>query len=311
MTVAVHIATRASRLAVLQTEWVREKMEALYPQYDFRLLRVSDPPRRADGKDVFVKACEDALLTRKARLAVHSAKDLPARLPTGLRIGAICDRTEARDALVSVLSWEELKKGARVGTASLRRKSELRHLAASLEVVELRGNVETRLARLGDLDGIILAAAGLRRLGYADKITYLFPARDMMPAAGQGALAIEYRTEDEEMGERLGSLNERTSSLCVLAERSYCRRLGVDCYAPVGCYVSLQDDLLLMHAMVGSEEKPERLTASLQGRLDGRHEGKAADATTRRKYEEKHAEELGRSMAAKMLARGALRLLGR
>lgn len=304
------IATRSSRLAILQTQWVKERLVRQCSDLKLDLLCLED--RERITKDSFVRACEEALLAGEARLAVHSAKDVPMRLPDGLKLRAFCNRVEARDALVTRAGsgWEELKKEAVIGTSSLRRKCELQRLRPSLRVVELRGNIETRLTSLDELDGIVLAAAAMQRLGLADRINHIFPVEDMLPAAGQGALAIEQCAADAEAERWLAGLNERETSLCVLAERSYCRHLGVDCNAPVGSYASLEDGRLQLRAMIGGEIRTERLTASLAVQLKAWETADSSSSDWQgQDYEERQAEDLGRKLAEEMLMNGAASFL--
>lgn len=285
------IATRSSPLALYQAEWVKRQLLREEPQLRIRLLKVRDSERIS--KDSFVKACEEALLAGSAELAVHSAKDLPMNLTEGLVISAFCNRSEARDALITRAGcgWRELKQGARIGTASLRRKCELLSLRSDFRMVELRGNIETRLAALENLDAIVLSAVALQRLGYEDRIHHIFSCDEMLPAAGQGALAIEQRIGDEKLREKLPRLNHRRTAICVLAERSFCRHLGADCYAPVGSHAVLADNTMCLNVMVGGEG------------------GSMRDSESRSLSRESEAEELGIFLAERMLAKGAAKLL--
>jgi len=291
------IATRSSPLALYQAEWVKQQLLYGDPQLEIRFHKVRDSKRIS--KDSFVKACEEALLDGYAELAVHSAKDVPMNLTEGLIISAFCHRSESRDALITHTGcgWQELRQGARVGTASLRRKSELLSLRPDLAIVELRGNIETRLAALGELDAIVLSAVALQRLGYEDRISHIFSYDEMVPAAGQGALAVQQRNKDEELREKLMRLNHQTTSICVLAERSFCRHLGADCYAPVGSHATFANNRMHLRAMVGNRQEAGIAGISIR------------DSETKNLNKDSEAEELGVALAERMLAQGAAGLL--
>ncbi len=296
------IATRSSPLALYQAEWVRQQLLREDPQLAIRFHKVRDS--RRISKDSFVKACEEALLDGHAELAVHSAKDVPMNLTAGLILSAFCHRSEARDALITRTGcgWQELRPGASVGTASLRRKSELLSLRPDLSIVELRGNIETRLAALDELDAIVLSAVALQRLGHEDRISHIFSYDEMLPAAGQGALAVQQRNKDEGLRERLVRLNHRPTSICVLAERSFCRHLGADCYAPVGSHATLVNNGMCLRGMVGDMVGDPQESDRTMGSSIRASETKQLDQAS-------EAEELGILLAEKMLAQGAAELL--
>lgn len=296
------ITTRESPLALRQTEWVQNQLAGLHPDLQIELLGVTT---RADkllsialsevgGKGLFVKELEEALLAGRAQLAVHSMKDLPMDFPPGLSVPVVCQREEARDVLVSkhYSSLEALPSGARIGTSSLRRQSQLRALRPDLQLENLRGNVNTRLARLdkGDFDALILAAAGLKRLGLENRITTFLSIDQILPAVGQGALALECREEDHFTLEKITALNHAPTQACVTAERALCKRLGGGCQLPVAAYAEFAKDQLDLRGLVGS--------------LDGKTLVRA-----RRQAPVAEAERLGEQVAQDLLQQGAAQIL--
>lgn len=301
------IGSRGSKLALWQAEWVRARLVALSPQTDVQIEiiktsgdRLKDAPLSViGGKGVFTKEIEEALLDERIDLAVHSLKDLPTRLPEGLIIAAIPEREDARDALVLRAdlqtdnpSLKSLPEGTVVGTSSLRRLAQLKHLRSDLGIKDLRGNVDTRLRKLdaGDYDAVILAAAGLRRLGFSERISAAITTQEMLPAVSQGALGIETRSLDAATIKLLAPLNDRPTWLACIAERAMLRALGGGCQLPIAA-----------HALVkGDSMRLEGLTAALSGDVVIREaiEGAAEDAT-----------QLGESLAARLLERGAASLL--
>lgn len=301
------IGSRGSKLALWQAEWVGSKLSALYPRWEVRIeiIKTSgdvlkDAPLSViGGKGVFTREIEEALLDGRIDLAVHSLKDLPTVLPQGLTIAVIPEREDARDALVlrSDLSLERpsirnLPQGAVVGTSSLRRLAQLRHLRSDLEIKELRGNVDTRLRKLdaGDYDAVILASAGLRRLGLAERISAPCETSEMLPAVSQGALGIETRAADALTREMLAPLDHEPTRLACEAERSMLRGLGGGCQLPIAAHAVVSEGRLRL----------EGLTASLSGSPVIRDEIEgAASAATR----------LGETLAARLLKRGASSLL--
>ena len=272
------IATRASPLAIYQAEWVKKKLEALLQRQDIKrdiaLLKVKSPSYR--HKDSFVKGCQEKVLAKQADIAVHSAKDMPIHRPPDLCIAAFCERGDATDVLVGNYAWSELPVGARVGTTSLRRKTHLLALRPDLSIVELRGNIETRLAALqakpstasDALDAIVLAAAGLLRLGYGDRIRHRFRYEEILPAPGQGAYGIECRSEDAGLKELVAGLNHSRSALCVQTERQFCRHIGGDCYAPLAAHACVREQTLELRAMVGRSNTGDMLVVTKTCDLD-------------------------------------------
>ena len=260
----LRIGTRASQLALTQSEWVREQILALLPGVDVELIRISTkgdrildvPLAKVGGKGLFVKEIEEALLAGSIDLAVHSMKDVPTILPDGLHIGIVPQREEARDAFVSTRyrNLDELPQGAVVGTSSLRRKAQLLALRSDLQIHDLRGNVGTRLSKLdnGDFDAIILAGAGLRRLNLQARITALLPSAQMLPAIGQGALGIELRLSDTELLEQLQPLHHSETAATVAAERAYLARLEGGCQVPIGAYATLSENRLSLTGLIAS-----------------------------------------------------------
>lgn len=240
----VVIGSRGSKLALWQANHVRERLEATGIEARVEIIhttgdKITDVPLARLGaetsiKGLFTKEIEDALLDRRIDLAVHSMKDMPTELPPGLRIAAVPEREEARDALIGA-TLSSLQPGARVGTSALRRQAQLSAVRPDLHIVPVRGNVDTRLRKLdaGELDAILLAAAGLRRLGWQDRIDELIPMEVICPAVGQGALAVETREGDD----RFDFLDDRKTHAAVDLERAFLRAMGGGCQVPMGCHV--------------------------------------------------------------------------
>jgi hydroxymethylbilane synthase len=263
------IATRESRLALWQAEHVRGLLQRHFG-LNVELLglttlgdRILDRAlSKVGGKGLFVKELENAIEQGRAHLAVHSLKDMPMELPDGFVIGAVLEREDARDALVSARfsSLAELPAGARVGTSSLRRAAQLLALRADLRIEPLRGNLDTRLRKLdeGQHDAIVLAAAGLKRLGLAKRIAALFDPAQMTPAAGQGALAIELRADAPALREQLAALVHRPTWLAVLAERAVSRALGGRCSMPLAAHALWSGGSLGLDAALGDAQQLSR-----------------------------------------------------
>jgi hydroxymethylbilane synthase len=260
------VGTRGSALALTQTASVISALRALHPGLDLGVQRIATrgdvlrdvPLATLGGRGVFVDAIEEALRQGTIDLAVHSAKDLPSSVPPDLVIGAFLQRADPRDVLISRAgTLRELPPGARVGTSSLRRVSLVRAVRPDLEIVELRGNVDTRLRKLdaGDYDAIVLAAAGLIRLGLDARVTEWLPAESMLPSPGQGALAVEVRADDAETQALVAPLAHGPTDASLRAERAFLARLGVGCAAAVGAYATLDaDDRLTLRAMIGTPD---------------------------------------------------------
>ena len=260
----LRIGTRASLLALTQSTWIKKQIEALYPQTQVDLVSISTkgdrildvPLAKIGGKGLFVKEIEDALLDETVDIAVHSMKDVPTVLPTGLHIGIVPPREIPQDAFIAnrFSSLAELPLGAAVGTSSLRRQSQLALLRPDLRITALRGNVDTRLRKLdeGVYDAIILAGAGLKRLGMAHRITALLDTDQMLPAIGQGSLAIELRCKDTELLEALQSLHHAPTALAVAAERAFLLRLEGGCQVPIGAHATVLEDQVRLTGLIAS-----------------------------------------------------------
>ena len=272
----IRIATRRSPLALWQAEHVSSRLRQLYPQLNVELVpmvtqgdKILDTPlARIGGKGLFVKELEEALLDGRADLAVHSMKDVPMALPEGLALAVILAREEPRDAWVSnsFADIDSLPLGAVVGTASLRRQCQLAARRPDLQIRSLRGNVGSRLAKLdaGEYQGIILAAAGLLRLGLGERIRSLMTTDESLPAAGQGAIGIECRSHDAALLQLLAPLACADTSSCVTAERALNNHLQGGCQVPIAAFAELDGDTLNLRALVGAVDGQQRLLASGQ-----------------------------------------------
>ncbi|MDW3715896.1 MULTISPECIES: hydroxymethylbilane synthase [unclassified Pseudomonas] len=262
----IRIATRKSALALWQAEFVKASLEKAHPGLTVSLVpmvsrgdKLLDAPlAKIGGKGLFVKELETALLENEADIAVHSMKDVPMDFPDGLGLFCICEREDPRDAFVSNTfdSLDTLPAGAVVGTSSLRRQAQLLARRPDLKIQFLRGNVNTRLAKLdaGEYDAIILAAAGLIRLGFQERIRSSISVDDSLPAGGQGAVGIECRTADTEIHALLAPLHHRDTALRVTAERALNKRLNGGCQVPIACYAILEDDQLWLRGLVGQPD---------------------------------------------------------
>lgn len=298
----LRIATRKSPLALWQAEHVRSRLQEAHPGLVVELVtmttkgdRVLDSPlAKIGGKGLFVKELEQGMLAGDADIAVHSMKDVPVEFPEGLGIGTILEREDPHDAFVSnrIGSVEALPEGAVVGTSSLRRQCQLRAIRPDLDIRDLRGNVGTRLGKLdnGDYAAIVLACAGLKRLGMADRITQAIDSEVMLPAIGQGIIGIETRLDDAWVSELLGPLHDGDTAVRLAAERSLNATLAGGCQAPVAGHAVLQDGDLRLRGLVGW---PDGSTI-VQGELSG----PAGDAVS-----------LGRALAEDLLERGARPIL--
>lgn len=296
------IATRQSPLALWQANYVKDRLQQLYPDLTIELVPMvtkgdvilDSPLAKIGGKGLFVKELENALLTKEADIAVHSMKDVPMQFPEGLGLAVICQREDPRDAFVShsYRTFAELPQGAVVGTSSLRRQCQLKALRPDLDIRSLRGNVGTRLSKLdnGDYDAIILASAGLIRLGLADRIASFIDVEQSLPAAGQGAVGIECRTDDMQVKALLAPLADAETTYCVRAERAMNNHLQGGCQVPIGGYAILQQGQLYLRALVGD----------IDGSRIIRAEGKSAV---------ENAEVLGVQIAEQLLAQGADKIL--
>ena len=298
----LRIATRQSPLALWQANFVKTELEKYHPNLTVELVTMvtkgdvvlDTPLAKIGGKGLFVKELELALLEERADIAVHSMKDVPMSFPEGLGLAVICEREDPRDAFVSnrYASLAELPEGAIVGTSSLRRQCQLMAAYPHLTVKSLRGNVGTRLSKLdnGEYDAIILASAGLIRLGMPERIKSFISVEDSLPAAGQGAVGIETRVNDTRVLNYLAKLNHNPTACCVMAERAMNTRLQGGCQVPIGGFATLNGEELELNALVGS----------LDGSTIIRASGKA---------HQRDAEQLGIRIAEQLLAQGADKIL--
>ena len=252
----IRLATRASALALAQARWVAERLED-----DVELVEISTQGAVGD-KSRFVKALEAALLAGTADLAVHSAKDVPGELPDGLSIVGVPERADPYDALCGATALDELRPGALVGTASLRRRAQLLALREDLEIRELRGNVDTRLKRIGDYDAIVLAQAGLDRLGRGDEGE---PLEALVPAPGQGCLALEARADDVATATAAAHLTDRAALIALTAERAVVTALDASCNTPIGVHARERDGVLHLNAFVGLPDGSHWIRDELDG----------------------------------------------
>jgi hydroxymethylbilane synthase len=302
MKTKLRIGTRGSALALAQATLVQNQIQAHHPQITVELEiikttgdKIQDVPlAKIGGKGLFTKEIEMAILAGEVDLGVHSMKDVPTEIPDGLVIGITTIREDPRDAFISrkYQSLREIPRGGRIGTGSLRRQAQLMHLRPDLEIVPLRGNVDTRLRKLVEenLDAVILATAGLRRLGRAAEITAIIPETEMLPAIGQGALGLEYRQDDAETRNLLEFLDHPETKVAVAAERAFLARLEGGCQVPIAAKGSLKNGELILEGLIG-------------------------DLTGTRIYRElvagppEAAEHLGRELAQRLLQLGGAQIL--
>jgi hydroxymethylbilane synthase len=301
------IGSRGSKLALWQSEWVKARLETLEPDVSVRIeivktmgdVRLDVPLSTIGGQGAFTKELEVALLDRRVDVAVHSLKDLPTVTPEGLAITATPERADPRDALVlragaisENASLKNLAPGAVVGTSSLRRIAQLKHLRPDVQVKDLRGNVDTRLRKLdsGDYDALILASAGLRRLGFGERISAAIEPEEMLPAVSQGALGIETRSDDAETNALVSRLDDRRTRNAVLAERALLRSLGGGCQVPIAAHATVEGGRLSLDGLVATLDGAEVLRDRIEGDADD-------------------AAGLGKELAARLIERGAARLL--
>jgi hydroxymethylbilane synthase len=298
----LRIGTRGSALALAQSTHVKKCLEALSPgvQVELRIIKTTGD-RLADaslasigGKGVFTKELEEALLSKTVDLAVHSLKDLPTELPAGLSVGAILEREDPRDCMVSRFGEQlmELPRGAVIGTSSLRRQAQIRAIKKGIRLEDLRGNLDTRLSRVaaGDFSAVVVAYAGVRRLGRADEVTEVLPFDLILPAPGQGFVAIEIRAEDPETLKWVGQLNHIPGHQAATAERCFLAALGGGCRVPIAAYAREEAGQLILDGRVTS--------------VDGKNDVKGTETGL-----PANAKKIGHALAQRLLAKGALGIL--
>jgi hydroxymethylbilane synthase len=304
----VTIGTRGSKLALWQAEWIRSELQKRNPGLEVALNKIKTtgdkildvPLAQVGGKGLFVKEIEEALLRGEADLAVHSMKDVPTEFPEGLHLAVICEREDPRDAFLSgmqdskfkIPKFSALPQGATVGTSSLRRSCQLLNLRPDLKILQLRGNLDTRLRKLdeGQFDAIILAAAGVKRLGWKERITEILSPETSLPAIGQGAVGVECRIDDKFIHDLIVPLNHYETAVCVRGERACLRKLEGGCQVPIAAHARLVHGTLVMDGLVGSVSG-DRIVRS-------RIEGKPEDSGY-----------LGTALAADLLSKGADKIL--
>ena len=294
----IRIGTRSSALALWQAEWVKSELEKKYPGLKVSLTKIKTtgdkildvPLAKVGGKGLFVKEIEEAMLANEIDIAVHSMKDVPTFFPDGLHLSCITKREDPRDALLTrnKVKFSDLPKGANVGTSSLRRQAQLMNIRPDFVIHQLRGNVDTRIRKLkeGQYDAIILAAAGVKRLGLAGNVTEYMDPEISLPAIGQGALGIECRVDDRELNDMIAFFNHADSRVCVTGERALLRRLEGGCQVPIACYGEMKNGYLHLTGLVGSVDGKRIIKDTIEGAPD-------------------KAEKLGVTLAETLLSRGA------
>jgi hydroxymethylbilane synthase len=295
----LRIGSRGSKLALWQANWVREQLRRAGHEIEMQIIKTTGDKlevslAKSGAKGLFIKEIEEALLAGAVDLAVHSLKDLPTDQPEGLYVAAVPGREDPRDVLISRggVPLAALPSPARIATSSLRRQAQLRRLRADVRFVEMRGNVDTRFNKLerGDADALMLAAAGVRRLGFESRVTRYFSTEEICPAAGQGALAIEIRRGDEKTLGAVAPLDELSAHRAVRAERAALRELGGGCQLPIAAYAVASSGSLALLAVVASPDGARLLRARATGASDG-------------------PEELGAEVAQELFSQGARELI--
>ena len=299
----LRIGTRASQLALWQANWVKSELEKRHPGLEVALTKIKTqgdkildvPLAMVGGKGLFVKEIEEAMLRGEIDIAVHSMKDVPTIFPEGLALRCITEREDPRDIVIlkpGFKSWLDLPQGARIGTSSLRRKAQLLHLRPDLQMIDIRGNVETRIRKLteDDLDAVILAAAGMHRLGFTGQISEYLETGISLPAIGQGALGLESRIEDAEINALIDFFNHPATASAVIAERAFLRRLEGGCQVPIAAFGTVEGDRLSFTGLVSSVDGKQFLKQTVEGQAD-------------------EAGHLGASLADDLLIKGAGKIL--
>jgi hydroxymethylbilane synthase len=276
----IRIGTRGSQLALWQANWVKENLTAAHPGLTVSLVKIKTsgdkiqdaPLAMIGGKGLFVKEIEEALLDQRIDLAVHSIKDVPTEFPKGLHLSVITKREDPRDVFISKdgTPLKDLSKGAKIGTSSLRRQAQLLHFRDDFEIIPLRGNVDTRLKKLRteNVDGILLAYAGLKRMGFDKKITEIIPADVVLPAIGQGALGIETRIGDQEVEGRIQFLNDSESAVAVTSERAFLKKLEGGCQVPIAAFGRTVDSTFQIDGLVGMTDGKRLIRHHLEGPIN-------------------------------------------
>jgi hydroxymethylbilane synthase len=297
----LRIGTRASQLALWQANWVKSELEKRYPAMDVTLTKIKTmgdrildvPLAQVGGKGLFVKEIEEAMLRGEIDIAVHSMKDVPTEFPDGLGLYCITEREDPRDAVVSrAIPFARLPHGARIGTSALRRQAQLLSARPDLEMVTIRGNVETRIRKLDDenLDAVILAAAGLKRLGLTDRVTEYLDVEFSIPAIGQGALGIECRLDDPAVTETIAFFDHPATSHAVRAERALLRRCQGGCQVPIAAHATVQGSELRLVGFIAAVDGRESVRGEISGPLE-------------------RCEKLGEELADRLLSRGGRAIL--
>jgi hydroxymethylbilane synthase len=296
------IGTRGSQLALFQANWVKDRLVQAHPDLHVTLIKIKTtgdkiqdaPLAKIGGKGLFVKEIEEALLKKRTDLAVHSIKDVPTEFPEGLHLSVITKREDPRDVLISKdgKPLKDLPKGAKIGTSSLRRQAQLLHFRSDFELIPLRGNLDTRLKKLKsmNLDAIVLALAGVKRLGFDEKITEIIPPEVSLPAIGQGALGIETRMADQEVESQIRLLNDRDSSIAINAERAFLKKLEGGCQVPIAAFARIVDTTLHIDGLVGTIDGKRLIRHHVEGPIE-------------------RAESLGVELAEILLGQGAKEIL--
>ncbi len=306
------IGTRGSKLALWQANWVKEKLSSIYPNLLIEIEKIKTtgdkildaPLAKIGGKGLFVKEIEEALISKKIDLAVHSMKDVPTEIPEGLNIHAICEREDPRDVFISKDGklLNELSDASIIGTSSLRRTVQLRALKRNLIIKPLRGNVDTRIRKLkeGEFDAIVLAMAGIKRMGYGNMVTEVFSEQTMIPAIGQGAIGIETRVDDDFVNELIKPLNHTDTVICIVAERAFLSLMGGGCQVPLACHAKLENNSLKVFGMIGD---PEENIDLIKGMRQCKFSSESSIL--------KEAMKVGEELAADLLQRGGKEILSR
>ncbi len=295
------IGTRGSKLAVWQAEWIKSELSRFFDlEISLKIIKTTGdkildtPLAKIGGKGLFVKEIENALLNEEIDIAVHSMKDMPAEIPEGLIIGAIPIREDARDALISKndLKFKEMPPNMKIGTSSLRRSAQIKAKFPEAHIVSLRGNVDTRIKKLKEdnLDGIILATAGLKRLGYEEKISEKIDFDTILPSVGQGAICVEAREDDLDILNILSKINDEETNFIVTAERAFLKKLEGGCQVPIACMGKIENGELLLKGLVATLDGKKIIEDSVSG-------------------EREKANSIGLELADKLIKKGAKNIL--